>query len=110
MLCCADGRSGPVTGRVVRSASAPAVRVRQGPSLTVLAVVGLGLVDAGRGHWRAGVGTVALGLLLAAGLRLLLPARRAGWLVVRSRAFDAVLLLLAGAAVLALALTIPHPG
>ena len=83
--------------------------VRQAPTLVVLAVVAVGLAVASRGYWRTGAGTVALALLLAGGLRLSLPARRAGWLVVRSRAFDAALLLGAGFAVLALAVTIPHP-
>ncbi len=77
--------------------------------MSVLAVVGVGLLEAARGHWRIGAGTIAVGLLLAAVLRVVLAPRRAGWLVVRSRAFDALLLLFAAAAVLALAVTIPHP-
>lgn len=85
------------------------MRVTQAPALAVLTVVGVGLAAASRGHWRMGAGTIALGLLLAAALRLVLAPRRAGWLVVRSRAFDALLLTAAGAAVLALAITIPHP-
>ena len=83
--------------------------VRQAPSLVVLVVVGAGLLVVSRGHWRTGSGTVALGLLLAAGLRMSLPPRHAGWLVVRSRALDAAMLLLAGFAVLLLAATIPPP-
>lgn len=86
------------------------MKLRQLPSLTVLLVVGIGLAVASRGHWRMGSGLIALGLLLAAGLRLVLPGPYAGWLLVRSRAFDAALLLAAGLAVLALAITIPHPG
>ncbi len=79
------------------------------PALAVLAVVGAGLALAGTSHWRFGVGVVGLGLLLAAGLRLTLAPKHAGWLVVRSRAFDAALLLLLAFAVIALAVTIPHP-
>lgn len=75
----------------------------------VLAVVGAGLLVAGRGHWRLGAGVVAAGLMLAAALRLTLAPRAAGWLVVRGRLFDAALLLLLGAGVLGLAVTIPHP-
>lgn len=85
------------------------MRVQEAPAVGVLAVVGLGLVEASRGHWRVGAGTIAVGLLLAALLRVVLAPRQAGWLVVRSRAFDVLLLLGAGAAVLALAVTIPHP-
>ena len=83
-------------------------RLRQAPSLAVLVVVGVGLAVASRGYWRTGAGTVALGLLLAGCLRLSLPARAAGWLVVRSRALDGTLLLLGGFAVLILAITIPR--
>ncbi len=85
------------------------MRVPEAPALAVLAVVGSGLVEAARGHWRVGSGMIAVGLLLAAVLRVVLAPRRAGWLVVRSRAFDVVLLLGAAGAVLALAVTIPHP-
>ncbi len=83
-------------------------RVRQAPTLAVLAVVSAGLAIASSGHWRVGSGVVAMGLLLAAGLRLSLAPRFAGWLVVRSRIFDATLLLALGFGVLALAATIPR--
>jgi hypothetical protein len=85
------------------------VKVPQAPAVAVLAVVGAGLLEAARGHWRVGTATIALALALAALLRVVLAPRRAGWLVVRSRAFDALLLLGAAAAVFALAVTIPHP-
>lgn len=75
----------------------------------MLAVAGAGLVLVATGSWRGGAGVLALALLLAAGLRLGLSPRRAGWLVVRSRAFDAGLLLLLGFAVLALSVVIPRP-
>jgi ABC-type bacteriocin/lantibiotic exporter with double-glycine peptidase domain len=52
---------------------------------------------------------IAVGLLLAAVLRLVLPARRAGLLVVRSRRLDVALLLVLGAALLALASSVPEP-
>lgn len=79
------------------------------PWLAVLLVVAGGLGATAAGYWRTGAGVVALGLLLGALLRLVLPPSRAGWLVVRSRAFDAALLLGLGAAVLGLAITIPRP-
>ena len=79
------------------------------PWAAVLAVVVTGLAATATGHWRTGAGVLGLGLLLAAGLRLGLPPRSAGWLVVRSRSFDATLLLALGLGVLALAVTIPRP-
>ncbi len=83
--------------------------LRQLPAIAVLTVVTAGLLLAARGHWRVGSAVLGLGLLLACVLRLVLPSARAGWLVVRSRAFDGALLLLTGLAVLALAATIPRP-
>jgi hypothetical protein len=77
--------------------------------VVVLLVVAGGLAAASQGHWRLGSGVVALALLLAGALRLVLTPQRAGWLVVRSRAFDMALLLGTGLALLALAATIPRP-
>ncbi len=79
------------------------------PTLAVLAVVASGLavgalVDNG---WRPGALIVGLGLLLAAGLRLALRERQAGFLAVRGRTFDAAVLLVLGFALVALANTIP---
>ena len=79
------------------------------PTLAVLAVVAAGLavgalVDNG---WRPGAFLVGLALLLAAGLRLTLRERQAGFLVVRSRGFDAAVLLVLGFALVLLANTIP---
>ena len=80
---------------------------RQLPALGVLAVVAGGLVLAAVVDWQVGALVVGLGLLLGAGLRLTLPARRAGWLVVRTRGLDAAVLLGLGFAVVALSQTIP---
>ena len=79
------------------------------PTLAVLAVVAAGLavgalVDNG---WRPGAFLVGLALLLAAGLRLTLRERQAGFLVVRSRGFDSAVLLVLGFALVLLANTIP---
>lgn len=82
-------------------------RLPQLPAALVLAVAGVGLLMAALGHWRTGSFVFALALLLAAGLRLTLPTSRAGWLVVRSRAFDAAFLLTLGFALIVLANTIP---
>jgi hypothetical protein len=60
--------------------------------------------------WKVGGFIVGLALLLAAGLRLSLRERQAGFLVVRSRGFDAAVLLVLGFAMVALANTIPQGG
>lgn len=80
------------------------------PTLAVLGMVVTGLVLGALVAWRAGATVVGLGLLLGAGLRLSLRERQAGFLVVRSRGFDAVVLLVLGFAVVALANTIPSGG
>ncbi|MGB8650905.1 MAG: DUF3017 domain-containing protein [Mycobacteriales bacterium] len=78
------------------------------PLLSVLAVVAAGLFGIGVLHvWRVGSAVVGLGLLLGAVLRLTLPARQAGLLVVRSRAVDAAVLLVLGFGLVVLANTIP---
>ena len=78
------------------------------PLVAVLLVVAAGVVGVGVFHaWRTGSTVVGLGLVLGGGLRLGLPARRAGLLVVRSRPVDATVLLLLGLAVVGLASSIP---
>ena len=80
---------------------------RQLPALLVLAVVATGLLLATAVDWQVGARVLGLAFLLAALLRATLPARQAGWLVVRTRALDVAVLLSLGAAVLVLAETIP---
>lgn len=78
------------------------------PLVAVLAVATVGvLVTTLLDRWRIGSGLVGLALCLAAALRLSLPARQAGLLVVRSRTVDAVVLLSLGLGLVALANTIP---
>lgn len=77
------------------------------PTLAVLAVVAAGLAVVTFDRWRLGAFVVGLGLLAAAGLRLTLRERQAGFLVVRSRGFDAAVLLTLGFALVTLANTIP---
>jgi hypothetical protein len=81
--------------------------VRQLPLLAVLVVVGIGLVLVTFEHWRRGLVVIGLALVGAALLRLLLPVRRVGFLAVRSRPMDVVLLIGAGLALTVIALTIP---
>jgi hypothetical protein len=84
--------------------------VKELPTVAVLAVVAAGLTVGALADWRWGAIVVGLALLLAGGLRLSLRERQAGFLVVRSRGFDAVVLLVLGFAVVALANTIPSGG
>ena len=80
------------------------------PSLAVLGTVVAGLLIGALADWRWGAIVIGLALLLAAGLRLTLRERQAGFLVVRSRGFDAAVLLVLGFATVALANTIPQAG
>lgn len=77
------------------------------PAVLVLLTAGCGVALAGSGSWHVGAVVLAVALLLAAGLRLSMPTRTAGWLVVRSRGFDAAFLLTLGAALVVLAGTVP---
>ncbi len=80
---------------------------RQWPLLTVLGggVAGLGLVALD--HFRPGCLLLG-GSVLAAGLaRLLLPSRRVGLLVVRSRPFDVMVLVTMGLSLVVLAVVVP---
>ena len=81
--------------------------LRQLPLLAVLVVVGAGLLVVTFHRWRLGLVIVGLALIGAAVLRLLLPVRRAGFLAVRSRPVDVVLLAGTGLALAGIALTIP---
>jgi hypothetical protein len=83
--------------------------IRQLPLLAVLVVVGVGLVVVAFDHWRKGVVFMGVALIGAALLRLLLPVRRVGFLAVRSRPVDVVLLAVTGLAVIVIVLTIPFP-
>ena len=81
--------------------------IRQLPLLAVLVAVGVGLLLVTFEHWRIGLVVVGLSLVGAALLRLLLPVRRVGFLAVRSRAVDVLLLAVVGLALTAVALAVP---
>ena len=83
--------------------------LRQLPLLAVLVVVGVGLLVVTVGHWRSGMVIVGLALIAAAVLRLLLPVRRVGFLAVRSRPVDVVLMAGTGLTLTVIVLTIPYP-
>jgi Protein of unknown function (DUF3017) len=80
---------------------------RQWPLLAVLGggLVGLGLVALD--HFRSGALLFGVSVLFAALARLVLPVRRVGLLVVRSRAFDVLVLVVMGSAVVVLAVIVP---
>ena len=81
--------------------------IRQLPLLSVLVVVAIGLLRVTFEHWRQGLVIIGLALVGGAVLRLLLPVRRAGFLAVRGRTVDVVLLAGTGLALTIIALTIP---
>ncbi len=82
--------------------------LRQLPLLAVLLAVGVGLLMVTFEHWRRGLVVMGVGLIIGGILRLLLPVRRVGFLAVRSRPVDVVLLSGAGLALTVISLAIPH--
>jgi hypothetical protein len=82
---------------------------RELPLVAVLTVVAGGLLLGALDRWRVGAVVLGTAVLLAAALRLLLPARRAGLLVVRTRRLDVAVLLVLGTALLGLAASVPAP-
>ena len=79
--------------------------VRQLPLLAAILVVGVGLVLVTFGQWRSGLVVIGLALVGAALLRLFLPLRRVGFLAVRSRSVDVLLMAGTGLALTVLTLT-----
>jgi hypothetical protein len=81
-------------------------RARYGPPLLVVTVgaVGLGLIFV---DFRLGTLVFALSVTLALVLRIVLPTRRAGLLVVRTRVVDIVVLSILAGGLLLLALLVP---
>jgi len=76
--------------------------------LAVLVVTAVGIGIVATGEWRVGIRWVAGGLIFAALVRLVLPAREAGMLAVRHRVEDCVMLAGVGALLVFLASTIPN--
>lgn len=90
----------PVLGRVISA---------EWPLVCVLAVCTAGVLVVLSEHFRRGTVLFAGGLVLAAGLRALLPADSAGLLVVRGRLVDVITLSALGLGVLLAALVVPPP-
>jgi hypothetical protein len=100
----ADVRQAEVKPRAAMEAPAGVLGVL--PYALVLIGIAAGLVIAGLGSRYAGRGAGLVGcmLLVAALARLALPARKAGMLAARGKAFDVLAFAVLGGAVLALAL------
>ncbi|MGY1602650.1 DUF3017 domain-containing protein [Geodermatophilus sp. SYSU D00815] len=81
--------------------------LRQLPLAAVLLGVGVGLLMVALEHWRAGLLVTGLAVVGGAVLRLLLPVRLAGFLAVRSRTVDVLLMGGAGLALAVIALAVP---
>jgi Protein of unknown function (DUF3017) len=80
------------------------------PFLLVLAVLVAGFVYVriAPQHWLRGVLVIGGDVIAAGLLRLFLPARRAGLLVVRSRAFDTITYLGLGVLVITFGVALPR--
>jgi hypothetical protein len=76
--------------------------------LGVLAAAGVGLGIVSHGNWRLGVKWIAASLVVAALVRLALPAREAGMLAVRRRLTDVGILAAVGVALWFLSTNIPN--
>ena len=81
--------------------------LRQLPLFAVLVAVAVGLGMVALEHWRRGLLVVGLALVGAGVLRLVLPMRTVGFLAVRSRPVDVVLMAGAGVAVAVLSVVVP---
>ena len=82
---------------------------RQWPLLSVLGLGVVGLCAVALDHFRIGCLLLGVAVLLAALARLVLPVRRVGLLVVRSRAFDVLVLTSMGVALVVFAIIVPPP-
>jgi len=80
---------------------------RQAAFAAVWLVVLAGMVLIATEYWRRGLTVVGAAAVLAAVFRLVLPARRAGWLVVRSRTLDVLIFGSLGVALAAVAIAVP---
>ncbi|HOB49306.1 MAG TPA: DUF3017 domain-containing protein [Mycobacterium sp.] len=87
-----------------------AVLRRQWPVLTVAAIGLIAAVLVAAGFWRRGALMIGIGVGVAAAFRLLLPADRAGVMVVRSRMVDVSMMTVVCAVMVYIAWTIDPLG
>lgn len=97
----------PITGDPIRRGTM-GVLWRQWPLLLVLGAGTGGLLTVALGAFRPGCILLGSGVLFAAAARAVLPARRVGLLVVRSRPFDVLVLLVLGGGIILFALIVPR--
>ncbi len=88
---------------------ATGVMVRQWPLLLVLAGGITALAVVALNGFRLGCMLLGASMLFAAVARMVLPPRRVGLLVVRSRLFDVLVLAAMGAALVVLSVVVPGP-
>ena len=81
--------------------------LRQLPLAAVLLAVGVGLLLVTTDHWRKGLVVMGLALVGAAALRLLVPVRHMGFLAVRGRPVDVLLMGGTGLVLTGIALAVP---
>jgi hypothetical protein len=91
------------------SPESPSGPVFQWPSLLVFAGVGIALALIALDSFRKGAIVLSASVLLAAFLRLLLADNQAGWLAVRTRRTDVIVLLVLGIGLAMLAFWVPAP-
>ncbi len=88
---------------------APRRRLRQWPSILVLAGVGVSLALVATNHFRRGSVLLAAFVMLAFFLRLLLPDSDAGLLAVRTKRVDVIVLGLLAIGLTVFAFWVPAP-
>ena len=76
--------------RSIPPASWPGRIKRQWPFLGLWLAVAVGLVLVATEYWRKGLVVIAVAVATAGVLRLMMPPKVTGWLVVRSRVTDTV--------------------
>ena len=96
-----------------RVASRPAAKRRRGfrewPILIVCLGIAGGLTYMGMDHFKRGSMIVAIFVCVAAGLRLVLPARAAGLLAVRGKVVDVLGLVALGVVIAIITYVVPPP-
>lgn len=83
--------------------------LRQWPISVVLLGIVVALVFVATDHFRRGAIVLSAAVILAFFLRLMLPAKDAGWLAVRSRRVDLTVLAVLGLALAVFTFWVPPP-